>query len=68
MRVNSAPERTIVRSGAFSFIIQRKGRKGGMKVVIGETTRADPKLLNDLLRRALGEPRAGKAVEKPPQL
>ena len=65
--MNSVPERTIVRSGALSFIIQRKGRKG-MKVVIGETTRADPKLVNDLLRRALGGPGAGKAMEKPPQL
>ena len=39
-----------------------------MKVVIGETTRADPKLVNDLLRRALGGPGAGKTMEKPPEL
>ena len=49
------------------------GREKALGFLVGQVMRelkgrADPKLVNDLLRRALGEPGAGKAVEKPPQL
>ena len=49
------------------------GKEKALGFLVGQVMRelkgrADPKLVNELLRRALGEPGAGKAVEKPPQL